>query len=191
MTGTQKFWRQQNSSWRHRILDSIVIFCLIVPSIWPPFFFSTAEECQQLLSPTTLKCCQGSHILLGNPLRSWDEKNHKNPKCFSRWGFPKLVPFREPPTWILNTLPVQCGKSGWWKFTLLASPKKQTSLLFRNWNTPIGDHFIISFKWMKTSQVELMKCRISANRLHPSSFSHKEQWSANSPSAPSLSRKEP
>lgn len=26
-----------------------------------------------------------------------------------------------------------------------------------------------------------MKCRISANRLHPSSFSHKEWWSANSP----------
>ena len=26
-----------------------------------------------------------------------------------------------------------------------------------------------------------MKCRISANRLHPSSFGHKEWWSANSP----------
>lgn len=104
--GTHKVWRQQHSSLRHSILDSIVTFCLIVPSIWPSFFFSSAKECLQLLSPTTLKCCQGSHILLGNPLRSLDEKSHKNPECFSRWGFPKLVPFREPPTWILNTLPV-------------------------------------------------------------------------------------
>lgn len=63
--------------------------------------------------------------------------------------------------------------------------------MFRNWNTPIGDHFIIFFKWMKTSQVELMKCRISANRLHPSSFSHKEQWSANSPLHPPCLGKSP
>lgn len=53
--------------------------------------------------------------------------------------------------------------------------------MFRKWNTPIGDHFIIFFKWMKTSQVEVMKCRRSANRLRPSSFSHKERRSAGSP----------
>lgn len=53
--------------------------------------------------------------------------------------------------------------------------------MFRKWNTPIGDHFIIFLKWMKTSQVEVMKCRISANRLHPSSFSHKEWRPAVSP----------
>lgn len=54
--------------------DSIVIFFPVVPSIWPPFFFSSAEECQQLLSPVTLKCCQGSHILLGNfEIFGWKE----------------------------------------------------------------------------------------------------------------------
>lgn len=37
------------------------------------------------------------------------------------------------------------------------------------------------FKWMKTSPVEVMKCRRSANRLRPSSFSHKEWRSACSP----------
>lgn len=36
-----------------------------------------------------------------------------------------------------------------------------------------------------------MKCRISANRLHPSSFSHKEQWSANSPLHPPCLGKSP
>ena len=82
----------------------LLLFSAWVPSVWP--FFSLPRGCPQSLSATTSKYGQGSHILLGNPLRRLDEKNHKNPNCFSRWGFPKLVPLREPPTWILNTLPV-------------------------------------------------------------------------------------
>lgn len=105
-------------------------------------------------------------------------------------GFQKLVPFQEPPIWILNNSSCVMWKR-LVKIHSLASPKNRRLYCLETETHLIGDHFIISFKWMKTSQVELMKCRISGKQTTPFLFSHKEQWSANSPLHPPCLGKSP
>lgn len=179
MTEAYKSVEGRGSSLRPRILCSIVIFCLTVPLILATVF-SSAKRCQQLTSDPPRNVVRDLIFCLVIPWDLWMKRTIKIQNVFLGGGFQNWSLWGSHPLgyWISSLCNVE--KAVWWKLALLASPKKQTSSLFKVKHTHWGSlhHF---FKWMKTSQAELMKCRISANRLHPSSFGHKERWSANSP----------
>lgn len=161
------------------IFGSTVTFCLTVPSFW--LFFSSAKGVSNscLLPPRNI--VKDLIFCLVIPWDLWMKRTIKIHNVFLGGGFQNWSLWGSHPLgyWIPSLCNVE--KAVGENLFFQHHQRKQTSLLFRKWNTPIGDHFIIFFKWMKTSQVEVMKCRRSANRLRPSSSSHKERRSAGSP----------
>lgn len=179
------WWRHTKVSKAAVVVWGIGFFVLMLfsaswyPSFWPLFSHLPRDVSNSHLLPPR-NVVRDLIFCLVIPWDLWMKRTIKIQNVFLGGGFQNWSLWGSHPLgyWISSLCNVE--KAVWWKLAPLASPKKQTSSLFKVKHTHWGSlhHF---FKWMKTSQAELMKCRISANRLHPSSFGHKERWSANSP----------